>query len=151
MRSILTTVVLVSALTAALGSVACTANIHDNTLNVTDPKVSFNTTIDTANVSPGESVPLTLSAQNVYLVEPTATPPVAHETDSGHFQIYLDDETTPPLLITASVSVSVTVPAATTAGGHRLICRIHKHDGTPTGAVSQFNITVKVTVGTDAG
>ncbi len=151
MPSLILRTLIVSALSLGLGSTACTANIHDNTVNVTDPKLTFNTTADVTDITPGQAIPVTLSAQNVFLVDPAATPPAAHVDDAGHFQIYLDDESTTPILITAQVNVSVTIPAATKPGSHKLICRIHKHDGTETDAVQEFSFTVKVTASVDAG
>ena len=151
MRTVLSRLLIVSAFSVGLGTVACTANIHDNTLNVTDPKLTFNTTADVTNITPGQAVPLTLSAENIFLVDPAATPPPEHVNDAGYFEIYLDDESTTPILITAQVNVSVTIPATTTAGSHKLICRIHKHDGTETAAVEEFSFTVKVTASVDAG
>ncbi len=151
MRTVLSRLLIVSSLSAGLGSVACSANIHDNTVNVTDPKLTFNTSADVTNITPGQAVPVTLSAQNIFLVDPATTPPAGHVDDAGHFQIYLDDESTAPILITAQVNVSVTIPAATKPGSHKLICRIHKHDGTETAAVQEFSFTVKVTASVDAG
>lgn len=150
-RTILSRLLVVSALSAGLGSAACTANIHDNTVNITDPKLTFSTSADTTNITPGQAVPVTMAAQNIFLVDPAATPPAEHVNDAGYFQIYLDDESTTPILITALVNVSVTIPPATKAGSHKLICRIHKHDGTATAAVQEFSFAVKVTASVDAG
>ena len=127
-----------------VSSCTATANIHDNTINITDATVNFTTYADVS--------PLVVAVQNVYLVEPSATPPAEHVMDAGHVQIHLDDVATPPLVVTAQVNVNVTIPAQTPAGSHKLICRVHRHDGTPTNTKYEVNITVKVTTGTvDAG
>ena len=139
---------------ALLGLVvaSCTANIHDNTVTIPNATVNFKTDADLNNVVPEQTISLALTVQNVYLVDPAATPPAAHVADAGHFQIYLDDVNTPPILVTADVNVTVKIPAPTPAGKHKLICRVHHHDGTPTETKVEVDITVKVTVGTpDAG
>ena len=143
---------------AWLGLVAagCTANteIHDNNVTIPNAMVNFTTAADVNNVVPDQTVPVAVTVQNVYLVDPNETPPAEHVADAGHLQIYLDDVSTPPLVITAQVNVDIKIPAQTKAGGHKLICRVHKHDGTPTSTKVEISITVKVTVGpvgTDAG
>ena len=137
----------------AVGPLAC--NVHDNTLNATAiiPNATLNLTADTDvnTVMPSQSVPMTVTVTNVTLVEPTATPPAGHEMDAGHFEFHLDDETTPPLLVTAQTQVQVPIPAATKAGPHKIICRLHKHDGTPTVTEFEVSITVTVSVTTGAG
>ena len=133
---------------------ACSANIHDNTFtaNIPNATVNLTTDADVNNVMPDQMVPLVVAVQNVYLVEPSVTPPPEHVADAGHVQIYLDDVATPPLVVTAQVAVAVTIPPHTPAGPHKLVCRVHKHDGTPTDTKFEINITVKVTVGpVDAG
>jgi hypothetical protein len=136
---------------AWLGFVAggCTANtdIHDNTVTIPNATVNFTTAADVNNVMPDQTVPVAVTVQNVYLVDPAETPPAEHVADAGHLQIYLDDVSTPPLIITAQVNVDVKIPAQTKAGGHKLICRVHKHDGTATSTKVEISITVKVTVG----
>lgn len=138
----------------AVAVAACSANIHDNmiTANIPNATVNLTTDADVNNVMPDQMVPLVVAVQNVYLVEPSVTPPAEHVADAGHVQIYLDDVATPPLVVTAQVAVAVTIPTNTPAGPHKLVCRVHKHDGTPTSTKFEINITVKVTVGTvDAG
>ena len=136
----------------AVSACTATANIHDNTINIPDATVNFTTDADVSNVMPEQMIPIVVAVQNVYLVEPSATPPAEHVLDAGHVQIYLDDVATPPLVVTAQVNVNVTIPAQTPAGNHKLICRVHHHDGTPTDTKFEVNITVKVTVGTvDSG
>jgi hypothetical protein len=122
-------------------------NIHDNTVNIPNAMVTVKADTDVDNIMPEQTVPLNVMVQNVYLVAPTATPPPEHAADAGHIQIYLDDVATPPLVVTAEVKVEVKIPPQTKPGKHKLVCRVHKHDGTPTTTVYEVNITVKVTVG----
>jgi hypothetical protein len=155
-------IVLVGTLAVGIGGAitgfgtGCTANVHDNTLTVDHPTVTFDTSVDVQSITAGEDVPMTLHAANVFLCDPKTTPPPAHTTDAGHFQIYLDETGGDPILITAETQVNVKIPVATPPGPHKLICRVHHHDGTPTEGSFEMNITVKasVTVGTpttDAG
>ena len=132
-----------------LAVAGCTANtnIHDNNVIIPNATVNFTTSVDVNNVTPDETIPIAVNVQNVYLVDPDVTPPAEHVADAGHLQIYLDDVSTPPLVVTAQVNVDVKIPAQTKAGAHKLICRVHKHDKTPTDTKFEINITVKVTVG----
>ena len=148
---------LVGALVVGFGGAACTANIHDNTLTVDHPNVNFDTDVDVQSITAGQAIPVKLSADHVFLCDPNTPPPAEHKDDAGHFQIYLDETGGDPIVITAQASVNVTIPAATPPGPHKLICRVHHHDGTPTEGSKEIAITVKasasVTVGThpDAG
>jgi len=54
---------------------------------------------------PAQTVPINVTVQNVYLIEPSATPPPEHVSDAGHLVFTLDDESTTPLLVTAQTSV----------------------------------------------
>ena len=145
----------VGLLALVMGPFAC--NVHDNTINATAniPNATLNVTADTDvnTIMPSQSVPMTVTVTNVTLVEPTATPPAGHEMDAGHFEFHIDDETTPAVLVTAQTQVQVPIPADTKAGPHKIICRLHKHDGEPT--VTKFeiniNVMVSVTTGTGAG
>lgn len=103
--------------------------------------------IDTTHISAGQEVNVTLTAENVFLIDPSETPPPEHADDAGHFQIYLDDLDSTPLLITAEVNVTLVMPATIEPGEHKLKCRIHKHDGAPTATVEEISITVVVSVG----
>lgn len=145
----LTRVTSLSAILFLAGATAC--NVHDNTINI--PNATINATADaTANdVAPTQQVAITVTAQNVYLIDPSQTPPPDHVNDAGHIQVYLDDVDTQPLLITAQTMFSVTIPAGTKAGAHNLICRFHKHDGTPTSTEVNVAITVSASVGADGG
>lgn len=140
-------------LALAVGPLAC--NVHDNTINATAniPNATLNVTADTDvnTIMPSQSVPMTVTVTNVTLVEPSATPPAGHDMDAGHFEFHLDDETTQPLLVTAQTQVQVPIPADTKEGPHKIICRLHKHDGEATDTVFDVNITVKVSVTTGAG
>jgi len=131
------------------GTTAC--NVHDNTINI--PNATINATADAnaSNVSPTQQVAITVTTQNVYLIDPSATPPPEHVNDAGHIQVYLDDVDSPPLLITAQAMFNVTIPAGTKPGPHNLICRFHKHDGTPTSTEVNVAITVAASVGADGG
>jgi hypothetical protein len=140
----------VSLLAVVASVVGC--NVHDNTLNATAniPNASLNLTADTDvnNVMPSQSVPMTVTVMNVYLIEPTATVPAGHEMDAGHLEFHVDDETKPAVLVTAQTSVQVPIPADTKPGSHKILCRVHKHDGTPTDTHFEVDIMVKVTVTT---
>jgi len=132
----------------AAGLLAC--NVHDNTITANIPNATLNVTADTdvQNVEPAQSVPMTVNVQNVYLVEPAATPPPEHDKDAGHLEFHIDDETKPPVLVTAQTNVSVPIPADTKPGKHKIICRVHKHDGMPTETHFEVDITVKASVTT---
>ncbi|HEX3598326.1 MAG TPA: hypothetical protein VHU80_24630 [Polyangiaceae bacterium] len=150
MRKFATIFSLSLALVASGAGVACTANIHDNTLNV-DAKVDINTSVDVDSISAGQSVPLTLSAEGVTLVEPKATPPTGHENDAAYFKVFLDDTSSTELVATASTSVSVTIPAGTKEGHHKLICGLAKHDsGEVTSTTKELEINVKASASVSA-
>jgi len=150
MRSIVTRFMLLGSL-AAGAATACTANIHDNKLNVENPKVSINTSADVNAVVAGDSVPLTLKAENVTLVAPDQTPPAGKESVAAYFEIHLDDEDSDALVVTAQTSVSVTIPKGTKEGEHKLICRLHSHDGMPTDSVQELMINVKASASVTTG
>ena len=132
------------------GATAC--NVHDNTITI--PNATINATADanaTSNVAVMQQVAVTVTATNVYLIDPAETPPPEHMNDAGHINVYLDDVDSTPLLITAQAMFNVTIPAGTSAGPHKLLCRFHKHDGTPTSTVATVDITVAASVGADGG
>src|SRR5882672_4453641 len=133
----------------AAGLLAC--NVHDNTFTANIPNATLNVTADAdvSMVEPAQSVPMTVNVQNVYLIEPSATPPPEHDKDAGHLQFYVDDEAKPPVLVTAQTKVTVPIPADTKPGPHKVICRVHKHDGTPTDTHFELSITVKASVTTN--
>jgi hypothetical protein len=157
----------------ACGVFACTADVHDNTISIPDATVNMSSTADTSNVKPNEQLPIHCDVKNVPLGEPDAQPPSMTPdagsgpgpdagtdagTDAGadagasqsvdetdYLEIHLDTEDTPALLVTAQVTFTVTIPADIQAGDHKLICRVHKHDGTATSVVAELKITVKTT------
>jgi len=133
------------------GATAC--NIHDNTINIPNATINATANADVSNVAPMQQVAITVAATNVYLIDPSATPPPDHVNDAGHIQVYMDDVDTQPILITAQATFNVTIPQETKPGPHKLICRFHKHDGTPTTTESTVSITVSASasVGADGG
>ena len=135
-------------LSAVLGA-GC--NIHDNTINIPNAQINATTDVSASNVMPAAMVPVTVTVQNVFLVEPSATPPPEHVKDAGHLVVYLDDVDSMPLLTTAQTNFSVTIPAETKPGPHKLVCQFHKHDGTPTTTKVEVAINVAVSVGADGG
>lgn len=124
-----------------------TADVHDNTANIDDAQVEMDTDVDVDNVQPNQTIQVQLVAQDVYLIEPSATPPADRVEVAGHFQFYFDSLSSTPVLITASKTVSITVPSGM-QGDHKLICRVHKHDGTPTEATFELDLKVTATVTT---
>lgn len=135
----------------AMSVVAGSCDIHDNTINIPNASVNFTTTADVTNVDPGQEVPVNVTVKNVYLVDPNEAPPAEHVKDAGHVQVYLDSVSTTALIVTAQPTFNVPVPKETKAGNHKLICRVHKHDGTPTSTTMEIAITVTVTVAGDGG
>jgi hypothetical protein len=127
---------------------ACTADVHDNTLNVENPKVQISTDVDVSNVHAGQAVAVKIQAENVFPVAPDATPPPEHEKDAVFFKIFLDDTSSQELVVTASLSVSVTIPQATPPGSHKIICKTFAHDGTATDTESTIDINVTAAVTT---
>lgn len=120
---------------------ACTADVHDNTLNVENPDVSFTTTADVNNIHQGQSVPVEIQT-SAFPVAPDQTPPPEHTHDAVFFKIFLDDPDSQELIVTAAISVNVTIPAATPPGKHELICKTFSHDGEDTGSDSSIDINV---------
>jgi hypothetical protein len=106
--------------------------------------VAVSTSVDVDDIRPSQVVPLVIDVENLYLIEPTSTPPPDHAHDAGYLELYLDDEASPPLFIAAQTHVSVTIPASITAGPHRIICRLHEHDGTPTDTTFEVDMIVQL-------
>jgi len=151
MRTFILNTALCSAL-ALSGVSGCTADIHDNTAdvhdnnaNIDDASVEIESTSDMDQVTAGQAVHLDLKAEDVFLVEPSATPPADSVKVAGHFEIFLDTTSSSALLVTAQESVDVTIPASTSMGDHKLLCRIDKHDGTATKATAEIAFTVVAT------
>jgi hypothetical protein len=135
------------------GSVtALGCEVHDNTLTIDDPNVSFDTDVDTENVEQGQEVSVNIDVNNKVLVAPDEEPPSGEAEAAVFVQIHLDDTGSAPLLITAEASTTVTIPAETPPGKHELICAVHRHsDGMPTGEVEAIEITVKASASVDTG
>jgi hypothetical protein len=152
MRNFIVSTALVGAL-ACFGVTGCTADVHDNTLdvhdnnaNIDEAKVEMTSSSDMDNVQAGSSVHVEMAAEDVFLLDPSATPPTDRVKVSGHFEIFLDSTSSTALLVTAEKSVEVTIPASTPPGDHKLICRVDKHDGTATKATSELDLKVVATV-----
>jgi hypothetical protein len=150
MRTIIAPIALaVAAAALSLSTGACSADIHDNTAdvhdnntNIEDAQVEISTAVDVDEVKAGQVVPCAIKAEDVYLVDPAADPPADRVEIAGHFQIYFDNVNGTPVLITAKESITVTIPSDAQPGSHKFICRVHKHDGTPTSASFELGMTV---------
>lgn len=122
---------------AGFAAMGCEANVHDNTADVHDNKVNanidanfdFNIDSDAEDVKAGDSVMVSMEAKGVVLVDQDQQPADSDKPRAAFFKIFLDSESSSPLLVTASASVSVKIPADTKEGDHKLICRLYKHDG----------------------
>ncbi len=134
---------LVGLLAFAVPAAGCNGSL-DAEINI-NARINVTTTVDVNNVMQGQAVPMTVQVTNVALVEPSATPTAAQASTAGHLQVYLDDTDSTEILVTAQTSFSVTVPASTAPGPHKLICRVHRHDRTPTTTTFELNITVRAT------
>ena len=147
MRSIIYSLGVAVALGVSVAALGCEAS--DNVINVDDPRVNFDTDVDTDNIEQGQEVTVHVDVDDAVLVAPDAEPP-AGEADAAVFvQIHLDDTNNEPLLITAEATASVTIPADTSPGKHKLICAVHRHDDKqPTGQESEIEITVKASAST---
>jgi uncharacterized membrane protein len=143
MRSLLSRLTISGVVVSSTGLFACTANIHDNTVSIPNATVNMTSSADTSNVKPSEAVPVQVKVDNVVLVEPSATPLPEQMNQAGHLEIHMDSEDSPAILITAQTSFTVTIPPDAKPGDHKLICRVHKHDGTATSAESELKVTVK--------
>lgn len=133
------------------GAAAC--NIHDNTINIPNATINATANADVSNVAPMQEVAITVVPQNIFLCDMATTPPPEHMNDAGDIQVFMDDVDSQPILVTATATFNVTIPAATKPGPHNLICRFRKHDGTPTTTQSTVAITVSASasVGADGG
>ena len=145
MRSMIRCAVLASAVTFGALGVGCSADIHDNTVNVDDVSVEFETTADVDNIEAGTAVPVTINVENGTPVPPDQEPTAEQADKAVFFEFHLDADNGSPLLVTAELSVSVMIPAETPPGDHKLICKVKKHDGSDSGEF-EMDITVKATV-----
>jgi hypothetical protein len=119
----------------------CTANVHDNVVNA-QADLNFKANVDTDDIKPGDSVAVTMNATGVVLVDPNDTPAKGDEDKACFFKVFLDDEDSEPLVATAQTNVQVTIPQETPKGKHHLICRLFKHDDTPTETEQSIDINV---------
>lgn len=142
MRSFISTIAVVGALVSSGALTGCTANVHDNTVSIPNASVQMSTSADTSHVHQGEMMPVQVMVSNVYLVDPGAMVPPDHTDDAGQLAFFIDDDNGSPILVTAQVNVSVTIPQGESEGSHKLICRVQKHDGTPTDTTFSLNFTV---------
>jgi hypothetical protein len=106
------------------------------------PTLTVTTTANLTHVAPAASVPVMVHAPDVDLVPPGETPTPEQAADASHLEFHLDDESSPPLLVTADTTVSVPIPADTPAGLHEIICRVHRHDGAPTDLMAELPLVV---------
>ncbi|MGH7439853.1 MAG: hypothetical protein ACRENE_29545 [Polyangiaceae bacterium] len=151
MRPIFAMSALLGVLAAGAGLGACTADIHDNTVNATIPtSVSITTTADANHVKAGESLPIHAETNQPASATVVAEAGTAATSDAGPaqtqesivFQIFIDTVSDSPLLVTAQADFSVTLPANLSVGSHKVICRLAHGDGTPTSTMSSIDITV---------
>ena len=147
MRSIIYSCGVAIALAGSVALAGC--DVHDNMLTVDDPNVNFDTDVDTDNVEQGQQVTVHVDVNEAVLVAPDAEPPPDKAEVAVYVKIHLDDVDSEPLLITAEASATVTIPADTPPGDHKLICRVHDHDsGEPTGQEKTIDIKVKASATT---
>jgi hypothetical protein len=123
---------------AGFATMGCEANVHDNTADVHDNPINadidasfdFDIDSDADDVKAGDSVMVSMEAKGVVLVGPDEQPSSDDDkARAAYFKIFLDSEDSSPILVTASASVSVKIPADTKEGDHKLICRLFKHEG----------------------
>jgi len=147
MRSIIYSCGVAIALAGSVSALGC--NVHDNTLVIDDPKVNFDTDVDTENVEQGQEVTVHVAVDEKVLVAPDEEPPAGKADAAVFVEIHLDDTNNAPLLVTAEATATVTIPADTPPGKHKLMCAVHNHDdGMPTGQVEAIEITVKASAST---
>ena len=120
--------ILFAAMSACFAVSGCTADIHDNVVHI-DATLNMSTTADVNHLHAGDSLALTVTASNL-------------DAD-GNFEIYFDDTNSDPLLITAALQFDVTLPSSAPTGKHDVICRRHKHDGSPTDLEFTLAITIE--------
>jgi hypothetical protein len=143
-------------LATCISIAGCSADIHGNSVGVdVNATVMATTSVDVTDVQAGQAMPVQVAVSNVTLVDPNTTP-ASTVTNAAYLQFYFDSTSDQPILVTAQASVTVTVPASEPPGGHKLLCRVYKHDGTPTTSTTEIDFTVKATAtvsvgATDAG
>ena len=143
----------------------------NNTVNATVPTtVTITTTADVNNVKPGQSVPIhadtggdtstssggsSSGGSSVATGEgganaggDAAAPAQTTQTQvSIVFQMFIDTVGDTPLIVSPNPDFDVTIPAMTSAGKHKLICRVAHSNGTTTDVMSSIDITVTSWVG----
>jgi hypothetical protein len=93
------------------------------------PSVNF-TASNTTALEPGGSVTLTVTVENFVLDGDRIGG--ENETGVGHYRVYWDDaDGDDHLGASAEPELTVTVPATTTDGSHRLRVMLVNNDGTP--------------------
>lgn len=132
-----------AAAVAAICSFAgCTANVHDNAVNV-DADLNFKANVAVDEVRAGEPVAVTMMPTgDVVLVDPKDQPMKGDEDKACFFKVFLDDEGSEPLVATAQTNVQVTIPKDTPKGKHHLLCRLFRHDDKPTDSEQSISINV---------
>jgi hypothetical protein len=85
----------------------------------------------------------------VVLVAPDDEPAKADADRAAYFQVYLDNTDDDPIVVTAQATASITIPADTKEGDHKLICRLFKHDGSATNQTKE--VSIKVTASASVG
>lgn len=99
---------------------------------------------DTGNVTAGQAIPLEIDARDVDLVDPASgDPPAGQAARAGHIRVYMDDPSGAAAMITAQRRFDFTVPLLTRPGQHRVILRVHTHDGRATSTNAALDITVR--------
>jgi hypothetical protein len=134
---------------AAIGVVACGSDAPTNVsaeVGIDDARLELRAAGDLNDVAPNSDLRVTAKTQNVYLVDPSVTPPPDKARVAGHLQFYVDDSSTPPVLVTSRLDVSIRISANLQRGKHQLIGRVHRHDGSPTKAAMAiaFNVATPI-------
>src|SRR5580698_9312350 len=141
MRSIPFGVFTTGVLASCIAIAGCSADIHGNSVGVdVNATVMATTSVNVNDVQAGEPIPVQVAVSNVTLVDPSTTPP-ADVTNAAYLQFYIDSTSGTPVLVTAQTSVTVTVPPSEPPGGHKLLCQVYKHDGTPTSTTTEIDFT----------
>ena len=140
-----------------LGASGCTADVHDNPVDVhdnnvnVDAKLDFKVDSNADAVEAGKSVSVTMNATGVVLVAPDDEPAAADADRAAYFQVYLDNTDADPIVVTAQATASITIPADTKEGDHKLICRLFKHDGSATDQTKEVSIKVSASASASVG
>lgn len=149
MKNAIIALVLSATPLVAIGVAACGSDAPTNVsaeIGIDDARLEIQASGDLNNVAPSSDMRVTAKTQNVYLVDPSVTPPPEKARVAGHLQFYVDDSATPPVLVTSHQDVSIRISANLQPGKHQLIGRVHRHDGSPTKAAMAiaFNIATPI-------